>query len=107
MRRGFPRPGSVVIAYLKEPRDRFWGILRSLDAVGIVMQGIDLNAFDDWVRQVAEGGEGLSPSTIFVPLGRVEKLLLESDSGPVPSLARQFERRVGRSLPDVLAPEGD
>jgi hypothetical protein len=105
MPRGFPRAGSVVIAYLKDPRDRFWGILRSIDAVGIVVQGIDLNSFDDWVRQVAEGGEGLSPSTIFFPLARVEKLLLDGDGGAVPSLARQFERRVGRPLPDFLEPE--
>lgn len=95
-------PGAVVIAYLQGPRERFWGIVRSLDATGLVMEGIDLNSFDDWVRQVGEGGSGLSLSTVFFPLPRVEKLLLDSDGGPVPSMAAQFERRVGRSLREVL-----
>ncbi len=95
-------PGAVVIAYLQGPRERFWGVVRRLDATGLVMEGIDLNSFDDWVRQVGEGGSGLSLSTVFFPLLRVEKLLLDSDGGPVPSMAAQFERRVGRSLREVL-----
>jgi hypothetical protein len=91
-------PGSVVIAYIQNPRERFWGVLLSLDPVGLVIEGIDLNSFDDWVRQTAEGGEGLSLSTVFFPLLRIEKLLLDDDSGSVPSLSRQFERRVGRTV---------
>ena len=94
-------PGSVVIAYLQGPRDRFWGVLRSLDATGLVIEGIDLNSFDDWVRQAA-GGQGLSLSTVFFPLLRVEKLLLDAESGGVPSMAMQFERRVGLSLQEFL-----
>ena len=96
------RPGSVVIAYLQNPRERVWGLIRSLDATGVVIEGIDLNSFDDWVRQVAEGGEGLALSTVFFPLLRVEKLLLDADSASVPSLSLRFERRVGRSLAVVL-----
>lgn len=95
-------PGAVVIAYLQNPRERFWGIVRSLDATGLVMEGIELSSFDDWVRQVGEGGAGLSLSTVFFPLLRVQKLLLDSDGGPVPSMAAQFAKRVGRSLQDVL-----
>ena len=91
-------PGSVVIAYIQNPRERFWGVLRSLDPTGLVIEGIDLNSFDDWVRQTAEGGEGLSLSTVFFPLLRIEKLLLDDDNGSVPSLSKQFERRVGRTV---------
>ena len=93
-------PGSVVIAYLQNPRERFWGVLRSLDPTGLVIEGIDLNSFDDWVRQTAEGGEGLNLSTVFFPLLRIEKLLLDDDNGSVPSLSKQFERRVGRTVCD-------
>jgi len=95
-------PGSVVVAYLQAPRERFWGLIRSLDATGLVIEGIDLNSFDDWVRHAAEGGEGPSLSTVFFPLLRVEKLLLDADCGSVPSMAMQFQRRVGRSLPEFL-----
>jgi len=95
-------PGSIVIAYLQAPRDRFWGVLRSLDATGLVIEGIDLNSFDDWVRQAAAGKQGPSLSTVFFPLLRVEKLLLDAESGDVPSMAMQFEKRVGRSLQEFL-----
>ena len=94
-------PGSIVIAYLQSPRDRFWGVLRSLDATGLVIDGFDLNSFDDWVRQAA-GGQRLSLSTVFFPLLRVEKVLLDAESGEVPSMAMQFERRVGRPLQEFL-----
>ncbi len=96
------RSGSVVVAYIQNPRERFWGVIHALDSTGLVMEGIDLNSFDDWVRQVAEGGEGLSLSTVFFPLLRVEKLLLDADSGAVPSLSQQFERRVGRTLREFM-----
>jgi hypothetical protein len=95
-----------VVAYVQNPRERFWGVIHALDAVGLVIEGIDLDSFDDWVRQVADGGEGLSLSVIFFPLLRVEKLLLDADSGVVPSLSRQFERRVGRTPLEHLGWEG-
>jgi hypothetical protein len=93
--------GSVIVAYLQNPRERLWGVLRSLDPAGVVIEGIDLGSFDDWVRQVAEGREGLSLSTVFVPLLRVERLLLDED-GAAPSMSTQFERRVGRSLREFM-----
>jgi len=95
-------PGSVVVAYIQNPRERFWGVVRSLDPTGVVLEGIDLNSFDDWVRQVAEDGVGLSLSTLFIPLMRVEKLLLDTDSGSAPSLSAQFKRRVGRTVGEYL-----
>jgi len=98
----FLRPPGVVIAYLQAPRERFWGVVRHLDGAGVVIQGIDLDSFDDWVRQVAEEGQSPHLSTVFFPLLRVEKLLLDVASGPVPSLAQQFESRVGRTLRDFL-----
>ena len=95
-------PGSVVVAYVQNPRERFWGLIRALDSAGVVIEGIDLNSFDDWVRQVAEGGERPSLSTVFIPLVRVEKLLLDANSGSAPSLSLQFERRVGRTLREYM-----
>ena len=77
-------------------------MIRALDPTGVVIEGIDLNSFDDWVRQVAEGGEGPSLSIVFIPLLRVEKLLLDTDSGSAPSLSLQFKRRVGRTVREFL-----
>ncbi|HXH27990.1 MAG TPA: hypothetical protein VNL37_03030 [Candidatus Polarisedimenticolia bacterium] len=98
----FVKPPAVVIVYLQEPRERFWGLVRHLDSSGIVVQGIDLDSFDDWVRHIVERGEAPHLSTVFFPLPRVEKVLVDATSGPVPSLAEQFERRVGRSLQEFL-----
>jgi len=97
------RPGAVVILYLHVPKERFWGILRSLDGTGVSVLGLDLQAFEDWVRQVAEGcPTEISPSLVFYPMLRVEKILLDQPSGEIPSLVERFESRVGRDLLSYL-----
>ena len=93
------RPGAAVILYLKEPKERFWGVLRSLDSTGVSTLGVDLQAFDDWLRQVADtASPDITPSLVFFPLLRVEKILLDMPSGEIPSLAERFESRTGRNL---------
>jgi hypothetical protein len=97
----FLKPPAVVIVYLQNPRERYWGVVRALDATGLVLQGTDLNSFDDWVRQ-AGAGEAQEASTVFFPLARVEKVLVDAPAGPAPSLQQQFESRVGRPLLSYL-----
>ncbi len=93
------RPGAVVIVYLKEPKERFWGVLRSLDATGTSVLGLDLLAFDDWLGQVADReSPDITPSLVFFPLLRVEKILLDMPAGEIPSLVERFEARTGRQL---------
>ena len=98
----FLKPPAVVIVYLQNPRERYWGVVRALDATGVVLQGTDLDSFDDWVRQVGSGEPNVEPSTVFVPLQRVEKMLVDAPAGAAPSLQQQFESRVGRPLLTVL-----
>jgi len=96
-------PGSVVLAYLRDPREKMWGVLRKLDQTGAVLEAIDLGSFDDWVAQIERGEESVvGPSLLFVPIGRIEKLLLDRSSGHLPSLAQRFERSTGRSVLSVL-----
>ena len=92
----FLKPPAVVIVYLQNPRERFWGIVRHLDGTGLVVQGIDLNSFDEWVGEATRGKGGTRLSTVYYPLLRVEKVLVDSSTEEIPSLAEQFERRVGR-----------
>ena len=93
------RPGAVVILYLKEPKERVWGVLRSLDGTGVSLLGLDLHAFDDWLRQVAEDGPTeITPTLAFFPLQRVEKILLDQPSGTIPSMVERFESRTGKDL---------
>jgi len=96
-------PGQPVLAYLREPQEKLWGILRSLDGSGLVLEGIDLTSFDDWIAQIERGEESaVGPSVVFVPALRLEKILLDRPSGELPSLAQRFQQRTGRRVQDVI-----
>jgi methylmalonyl-CoA/ethylmalonyl-CoA epimerase len=100
-------PGSAVLLYLRDPQEKLWGVLRRLDGTGVVLEGIDLGSFDDWVAQIERGEESvIGPSVLFVPMARLEKMLLDRASGDLPSLADRFQRRVGRTVREVLDGEG-
>lgn len=95
--------GAPVVAYLQNPKEKVWGLLLSLGPAGIVMRGIDLAAFDDWMRQEARGDEMLlGLTTLFYPMHRVERIEKDETVGPVTSYADRFTREVGRTILDVL-----
>jgi hypothetical protein len=96
-------PGSPVILYLHSPKERVWGLLLSLQPAGVVLRGLDLVAFDDWMRQEARGEETvISLSTLFYPLGRVERMERDETNGPFTSCTERFAREVGRTVRQVL-----
>jgi len=95
--------GVAVVLYLHTPREKLWGILLSLEPAGIVIRGVDLSVFDDWVRQEQRGEEeGVGVSTLFYPMARVERMERDETAGPLESLTDRFERQVGRSVLEVL-----
>jgi len=97
-------PGSAVLLYLRDPQEKLWGVLRRLDATGVLLEGIDLGSFDDWVAQLERDETSVvGASVIFIPMTRLERILLDRSSGDLPSLADRFERRTGRTVQDVLA----
>ena len=49
--------GSIVVVNLQSPRERFFGKLVKISAAGETVRGIDLNAFDDWIRHVSDQEE--------------------------------------------------
>ena len=92
-------PGSIVIVHLQNPAEKVWGVLRELDMSGVVLLGIHLSTFDDWVAQVAgPSNPTIGLSTSFVPMSRVERVFLDDHIGEVESYSQQFERRVGMSV---------
>ncbi len=96
-------PGQPVLASLREPHEKLWGVVRAFDATGVTLEGIDLASFDDWAAEVGRGEIApLGPSVLFLPMHRVERLLLDRPSGELPSLADRFLARTGRSVRDVL-----
>ncbi len=97
-------PNSIVIVSLHSPKEKLWGALVSMNAAGVTLRGIDLNSFDDFIRQVMDPeGERIGLPTLFFPMQRVERIALDEPHGSIPSLSGRFEQRVGRSLRDYLA----
>jgi hypothetical protein len=92
--------GAAVVIVLHSPREKCWGVLDEINAAGIFLRGIDLNAFDDWTRAVAHDEPFIGLTDMFLPMWRVERLTRDENAGGVPSLAEQFEQRTGRSLLD-------
>lgn len=95
---------SIVVVSLHSPREKVWGEVVALNTAGVTVRGIDLNSFDDFVRQVRHpDGERVGLPTAFFPMQRIERISLDEPSGDIPSMADLFERKVGRSLKDYLA----
>lgn len=94
---------AIVIVSLHAPKEKVWGRLLSLDAAGVTIQGIDLNGFDDWLRQVVDAEPAvLLLSTVFYPMHRIERIAQDEPSGEIPSIAQRFRHRVGISLVEYL-----
>ncbi|PYQ13558.1 MAG: hypothetical protein DMF80_14895 [Acidobacteria bacterium] len=90
--------GTAVVVYLQGPKEKIWGVLLSLTPAGVVVRGLDLAVFDDWMRQEARGEEtALGPATIFYPMGRLVRMERDESLGPLVSYADRFFRAVGRT----------
>jgi hypothetical protein len=95
-------PGSPVICYLANPREKVWGLLLALQPAGITVRGLDISVFEDWMRQEARGEDtGLGLSTLFYPMHRVERMERDETLGPIESYADRFRRIVGLSVLEV------
>lgn len=96
-------PGAIVNLHLMNPAEKYWGVLEAINPAGVVVRGINLSSFDDWTGAVASEQEpDLGLTTVFFPMLRVERMFLDEPVGAVESLCQIFERRVGRSVHDVL-----
>jgi hypothetical protein len=96
-------PGTPIVLYLQNPREKVWGLLLSLLPSGIMMRGIDLAAFEDWMRQEATGDENLlGLTTLFYPMSRVERMERDETVGPAISHAERFATTVGRTVQQAI-----
>jgi hypothetical protein len=97
---------SIVVVNLQSPRERFFGILLETNVAGITVRGVDLNAFDDWINHINGREEsGVQPTTIFFPLHRIDKIILDEGIGAIPSLADTFLTKVGSAVHEFLEHE--
>lgn len=100
-------PRSLVIVNLVNPKEKFFGVLGSLSAAGITMRAINLDSFEDWIRELAGDDEpNLDLLTMFFPMFRVERIFLDEPSGAIKSYAQRFEDVVGVPIREVLGIAG-
>ncbi|MBN2370394.1 MAG: hypothetical protein JXO72_07895 [Vicinamibacteria bacterium] len=100
--RGLP-VGSIIVLNLHTPKQKVWGLLLDVNAAGVVIRGLDLEVFDDWMRQEARGGEmQIGVTTVFFPLARVERIELDESVGCVIGYAVRYEEIVGRPAGEAL-----
>jgi hypothetical protein len=91
-------PGTPVLLYLHSPREKVFGVLVSLQPAGVSVRGIDLAAFDDWLRQEARGEEGFGLVTLFYPMHRIERVEKDETVGDLEGIADRFRRETGRTV---------
>lgn len=94
---------SIVIVSLVSPKEKFWGQLMLLESKGVTVRGIELDAFDDFIRQVTRKEEtAITFNSVFFPLHRVERIMVDEPSGSIPSLSERFQAKVGLSIQEYL-----
>lgn len=87
--------GESVIIVLHSPREKLIGVLHEINASGVFLRGIDLNYFDDWTREIANGEHFLPMSDYFFPMWRVERISKDEASPDLASHREIFENRTG------------
>jgi hypothetical protein len=96
-------PGSLVIVNCLNPQEKLWGLLLRLDVLGAVVRGLNLSSREDWLAQEKAGKGGfVMPSTVFVPMHRVERIYLDESSPAAPSFGSRFLASCGRDVAQAL-----
>lgn len=96
-------PNALVIVNLINPKEKFFGLLSSLSAAGVTTKAINLDSFEDWIRQIAHDEEpNIDILTMFFPLFRVERIFLDEPSGAIRSYSQRFEDVVGSPIREYL-----
>ena len=94
--------GAPILVVLHSPREKCWGMLDEITAAGVFLRGLDLNAFDDWIRSVLHNEPFIGFATLFFPLWRVERIARDESAGGLPSLAQQAEQRTGQTFEELM-----
>ncbi|MDR3677831.1 MAG: hypothetical protein P4N24_20290 [Acidobacteriota bacterium] len=98
---------SIVIVSLTSPKEKIWGQILLLEAKGVTVRGIGIETFDDFIRQVIQQEEtGVSLNTVFFPMHRLERIIVDEPSGSIPSLSQRFHAKVGLTIQEYLGISG-
>ncbi len=89
---------ELIILIMHSPREKVWGVLHEINGAGAFIRGIDLNAFEDYMKAILHDEPFLGLNDQFFPLWRIERLSRDEPFGDIPSLNEQFEQRTGYSI---------
>ena len=92
--------GEIITIVLHSPREKIIGVLHEINVSGIFVRGIDLNAFDDWCRAIANDEPFYSMQDYFFPMWRIERITRDESSPEMLSMAEQFTQRTGLKIED-------
>jgi len=99
--------GELVVVSCTAPREKFFGVLVALAPVGATVRGVPIDAFEDWMRQVAsEAAPMIGPVTIFLPAHRLDRIEVDESAGAVEGFADRFRRVAQRDPREVLLHTG-
>lgn len=94
---------SIVIISLISPKEKMWGQILLLEPKGVTVRGVELGSFDDFIRQVIQQEEtAVGLNTVFFPMHRVERIMVDEPSGSIPSLSQRFQAKVGLTIQEYL-----
>ncbi len=85
----------MVVVTLGNPREKFWGAILALAPEGLSLAGIELASFEDLVLMVKDA-EPFSPSVVFFPMHRIERIELDLPDGNITSLSQRFQSKTGQ-----------
>jgi len=94
---------NIVIVSLISPKEKMWGQILLLEPKGVTVRGIELDSFDDFIRQILQQEDtAVGLNTVFFPMHRVERIMVDEPSGSIPSLAQRFHSKVGLTIQEFL-----
>ncbi|HKB70041.1 MAG TPA: hypothetical protein VKH46_04305 [Thermoanaerobaculia bacterium] len=100
------RNDAYVVIYLHSPRERWWGMLRSVTPAGATIRGLSLDSFEPWARSVARREDaGIAPTTVFFPIQRIERIDEDESTLSFASHADRFREWTGEDVKLHLVPE--
>jgi hypothetical protein len=85
---------------MQNPREKIIGVLHEINASGVFIRGIDLNAFEDFTQAIVKGEQFFGMSDSFLPMWRIERITKDESSMDLPSMQEQFTKRTGLKFDD-------
>jgi hypothetical protein len=95
--------GDLVVLHCTGPREKQWGVLVRIDALGVVLRGLELESVEDWLAQERSGADPLiAVSTFLVPTHRVVRVDLDESGPMVKGYGDRYREECGRDVRDAL-----